>query len=355
MIEHTKDTGVRLGIGMFLIGAASSSPAIEEFQRRGVPVVVLRQKHRYDPFVIPQALRIARDRRVAILESHSYKPAVIAFCLRLITGLPWIAFVHGYTSENWRMALNNRLDRWLMRWADLVVVVSAAQARILEKSKIAKKRIQVIHNAVDPRSFQPWKDGVEFRRVMGVGPDGPLVGVVGRLSPEKGQALFVRAFKKVAREVPNAIAVLIGEGQELKHLQSLVAHCGLQNVVKFAGYLDDMSSIYPALDLVVIPSFSEGLPNVLLEAMLHCKAVVATRVGGIPDVMDGELSRFLVNSGDVGALADGMISALRDPQVCKELGEAGAKHAREKYGPKRRVNQIITLYEKLLAGSGKTG
>ena len=93
----------------------------------------------------------------------------------------------------------------------------------------------------------------------------------------------------------------------------------------------------------------------LLEAMLHCKAVVATRVGAIPDVMQGCLSRFLVNSGDVGALAGGMITALRDPQVCKELGEAGANHARERFDPKRRANQIITLYEELLAGSGKTG
>jgi glycosyltransferase involved in cell wall biosynthesis len=115
-----------------------------------------------------------------------------------------------------------------------------------------------------------------------------------------------------------------------------------------------MSDIYGALDLVVIPSFSEGLPNVLLEAMLHRKAVVATAVGGIPEVVPSIMSSLLVSPGDLGALARGMIRCLRDPALRLTYGELGGDHVRQNFSSARRAQKVVELYRSLApAGSVK--
>lgn len=349
VVEQTKEAGVQFVLGMFLVRTSVFSPAIEEGKRRGVEVALLSQKRRYDPWLILQAWKAVRAHKVTIVQSHGYKPAFLAWCLNHLTGVPWIAFSHGYTSENFRISLYNRLDRWLMRRADRVVVVSEAMAHFFRNHRVPRERIRVIRNAINPADYQLGKDGREFRRTCGVEQEEVLIGVIGRLSPEKGQAVFVRAFQEVARVVPAARAVIVGEGQELERLQSAVKTAGLESRVMFAGYHAEMSEIYSALDLVVIPSLSEGLPNVLLEAMLHRKAVVATRVGGIPEVMQDGYSKFLVQPGDAGVLAEAIIQALRDPALRAELGEAGAKYVREAFGPLQRAEQIVKLYKELLS------
>jgi len=349
LVEQAKDAGVRFVLGMFLVRTAVPSPAIEEGKRRGFEVALLSQKRRYDPWLIRQAWKVVREHSVTIVQSHGYKPAFLAWCLSHLTGVPWVAFSHGYTSENFRIALYNRLDRWLMRRADRVVVVSEAMARFFQDARVSGERIRVIRNAIDPNDYQLGKEGGEFRRDWGAGPGHLLVGVIGRLSPEKGHALFVRSFREVAQVVPAARAVIVGEGQELERLRSAVKTAGLESRVKFAGHHTEISAIYSALDLVVIPSLSEGLPNVLLEAMLHRKAVVATRVGGIPEVMQGGLSKLLVRPGDASELAEAMIEALRNPRLRVELGDAGARHVLDKFSPSRRAKQILELYRETSA------
>src|SRR5438094_5059132 len=291
LIEHAKNMGVRFIVGMFLVPSFTTIPALEEAKRRGFEVRVLSQRFRYDPRLISQAWRVVRERKVNVLQSHGYKSGLLAWCLRQLVGLPWVAFAHGHTSENERVALYNRMDLSLMKRADRVVVVSEATSRVLKRAGVSQERIRVIYNAIEPGDYRQGVDRAEFRRHCGIGPHDLLIGVIGRLSPEKGQAVFIQAFRHVAQEVPEAKAVIVGEGQERPRLQAAVREAGLEDRIKFAGHMADTSPIYASLDLVVIPSLSEGLPNVLLEAMLHRKAVVATAVGGIPEVMRGGLAK----------------------------------------------------------------
>jgi len=348
LVEHAKDKDVRFILGMFLVPSFATTPSIEEAQRRGFEVRILPQRFRYDPWLIRHVWKVVRDHNVTVLQSHGYKPALLAWCLKRLTGLPWIAFAHGYTSENRRVAFYNHLDLWLMKRADRVVVVSEATGRLLQRAGVSRERIRVSYNAIDPNDYCLDAGREEFRRRCGVQPHDLLVGVIGRLSPEKGQEVFVRAFPEVARAVPNAGAVLIGEGQELEKLQAAVKAAGLEGCVKFAGYHAEMSRVYAALDLVVIPSLSEGLPNVLLEAMLHRKPVVATAVGGIPEVMQDGLSKWLVPPGNAQALARAMIEASRNPTMRAELGELGERRVRETFSPSRRAQQIVEVYKELL-------
>jgi glycosyltransferase involved in cell wall biosynthesis len=141
--------------------------------------------------------------------------------------------------------------------------------------------------------------------------------------------------------------VLVGDGLEAERLRTLARRLGLDAHVRFVGYRRDLSSIYAGLDLVVIPSLSEGLPNVLLEALLHRRAVVATRVGAISEVLSDGLGRWLVPPGDVRALADTITMALRDAPGREELGRLGQRLVRERFTPALRVDRVIAVYREL--------
>ena len=348
LIDHTKTRGVSFVVGFFIGRSTEPNPAMDEAARRGYHVVTLRQTRRYDPALIPQAWRIVRERKATVLQSHGYKPATLGWLFKHLTGLPWVAFAHGYTSENRRMAVYNSFDRWLLRRADRVVAVSEATARLLEAAGVPKERIRVIHNAVEISDPTNQVDGSIFRRLCGAEAGDLLVGVIGRLSPEKGQELFLCAFSKVLLQVPRARAVLVGDGQERDRLQSDAKALGIDDRVTFAGFQENMPAVYAALDLVVMPSLSEGLPNVLLEAMAYRKAVVATRVGGVPEVMTEGLSRLLVPSGDAAALAASMTMTLKDPALRAAIARDGERHVRDAFSPERRAQKIHELYQELM-------
>ena len=348
LIEHATDKDMLFVLGMFLMAPLTTSPAIDEARRRRLSLAILFQGHRYDPRPILQALQVVRKHKISILQSHGYKAGVVAWILKRLTGLPWVAFVHGYTAENRRMAMYNRLDRWLMRGADRVIAVSEATKGLLQRGGLPECRLRVVHNGIDLQRRGAGTDGERLRCFWQGEPDNFLIGVIGRFSPEKGQAVFLDAFKIVVQALPRSKAVLVGEGPERSVLEASVRAAGLEKHVQFAGYQTDMSSVYEALDLIVIPSFSEGLPNVLLEAFLHDKAVIATDVGGIPEVMQDGLAKFLVPAGDAKAMADAIVQILRDPLLRTELGEAGARRVREAFSPSQRTKRITDVYNEIL-------
>jgi glycosyltransferase involved in cell wall biosynthesis len=347
LVKEVQKEEIRFLLGMFLVPPTRSTPAIDEAKRRGFQVAVLAQGRRYDPKLISQARAIVQSQGISLLQSHGYKPALLGWCLKHLTGLPWLAFCHGYTSENRRMTFYNRLDTWLLRRADRVIAMSRAMRAWLEVRGVPAHRIMVLHNAVDPADHNCEAEGLQFRELCGVGSEQLLVGVIGRFSPEKGQHQFLKAFRVVAETIPGARAVLVGDGQERATCEKAATAAGLTSRVTFAGYRPDMSEVYAALDLVVIPSLSEGLPNVLLEAMLHRKPVIATAVGGIPEAVPSDLSTLLVPPGDVGALARAMIRCLRDPALRLTYGEVGAEHIRRYFSPERRAAQMVPLYRML--------
>ena len=348
LIEHATYKDMLFVLGMFLMTPLTTSPAIEEARRRELSLAILWQRHRYDPRPILQAMRIVKKHNISILQSHGYKAGVVAWILKRLTGLPWVAFVHGYTAENKRMAMYNRLDRWLVKGADRVIAVSEATKRLLQRGGLPEFRVRVVHNGIDPLRCTEGTEANRLRRCWQSESESFLIGVIGRLSPEKGQAVFLDAFRIVTQALPDIKAVLVGDGPERPVLTASVKAAGLEKCIQFAGYQADMSSVYKALDLVVIPSLSEGLPNVLLEAFIHGKAVVATDVGGIPEVMQDGLARFLVPAGDAKAMADAIIQLLRDPLLRTATAEAGAGRVREAFSTSQRTKRITDVYNEIL-------
>ncbi|MDQ6735953.1 MAG: glycosyltransferase [Nitrospirota bacterium] len=349
LIEHAKD--VRFVLGMFLLKGHQPTRAVTEAVRRGFHVELLTQAGRYDAGLLIRTAKIIRTHHPTVIQSHGYKSALVAWICGGLYRVPWLAFSHGYTSENRRINLYNRLDAWVLRRADAVVAMSRAMADQLAAGGVPVNRIHVIHNAIDPAEDSVGGSGSRWRRRWGISADEVVLGVIGRLSPEKGQQIFLEAFQGVVARAPNRRAVLVGDGPEKERLVQLVRRLGLANHVLFTGHDSHIEELYPALDLVVIPSLSEGLPNVLLEALLYGKPIIAAEVGGIPEILKPAGAGWLVPPGDARALEAAMLDALKDGERRASSGLAGWEYVRQHCGPQRRVEAVRRLYHQILEAS----
>jgi glycosyltransferase involved in cell wall biosynthesis len=171
----------------------------------------------------------------------------------------------------------------------------------------------------------------------------PVVSVIGRLSPEKGQDVFLEACRLAAQKDCEFVGVLVGEGPWEHELRARAKAMGLESRVRFVGHRQDVASVYAASDVIVIPSRSEGLPNVLLEAMASGKPVVATRVGGIPEVLSDEINGRLIPPEDPVRLGDVIAALLADRQLTCALGERARADARS-FSPQARAERILSVY-----------
>jgi len=318
-----------------------------ECRRRSIRVEVVRERYRYDVSLVSRTLRLARVLRPHLVQTHGYKADLLGFAIRRSLGIPWVAFNHGPTDEGTRMRLYLALDSVLLRRADQVVAVSEARRTAMVRTGCPPARLVTIHNAVEiPQMGQV---GVsQVRHELGLPSDGPVLAVVGRLSPEKGQGYFVDAMAEVSRAVPGVRGLIVGEGPEEGRLRGRVAALGMQNVIHFLGYRRDMDRIYPGIDVLVLPSLSEGLPNVVLEAMAHGRPVIGTRVGGVPEVVDDGVTGLVVAPQDASALARAMLTLLRDPARCAAMGRAARERINRNFSPGARAERILTLYEDML-------
>jgi glycosyltransferase involved in cell wall biosynthesis len=328
---------------------------IQEARRRKLNLMLLDQRTMIDPHLIFEARKIVLEQGIDLIQTHGYKSHLIGFFLRLFCRSPWIAFAHGYTYGNWKMRLYNRMDLLLLRFADRVVAVSDATRRLLERNGVPAEKIELIYNAIDPDDAGSQADAAEVRRRHGLAPDQKVIGVIGRFNPEKGQGIFLKAMKKVVQHCPEVKALLIGDGPDQTELERYCREYGLRDRVVFTGYQENISDYYQILDLLVLPSLSEGLPNTVLEAMSFAVPVVATSVGGVPEVIEKE-NGVLVPPNDPEALAKGMIELLQNESLRKTIGSKGRTSLHPRFAPDHRVEKIIALYhELLLSRSGENG
>ncbi len=313
----------------------------------GARLVTIRQKKAFDPAIVEQCLRVIRENNLQILQSHGYKSHVLCWLLRRKTGLPWVAFVHGWTAENLKIRFYAAVELIMTMLADEVVAVSeSVRSRLLPP---ARSRCVVIPNAVEQtETANGQSDGRDVRRGLGLQENDILAGVIGRLSPEKGQSVFLRALAAARKKDPRLKGLLVGGGQEKERLQAEAEALGLKEHCFFTGHVQGMAPYYRAMDIQVMPSFSEGMPNAALEGMLFGLPLLATNVGGIPEVVLDGATGLLVNAGDENALASGMLKLAEDSRLRASLGNSGRERVMAYFDPKVRAKRILTLYHNLL-------
>jgi glycosyltransferase involved in cell wall biosynthesis len=302
-------------------------------------VVTIRDRFPGDPRVLTQLLHSARAADVDVVQTHGYKPNVVASILARRFGRPWIAFLHGETYENPKIRLYYRLERLAVRRAARVVVVSHAMAIRAIRMGIPAAKLRVIHNAclVEAERASRPRDGVG------------VVGIVGRLSPEKGVDVGLQVHAAVRRRIPGAALVIAGEGAERQRLEAQARRLGVADSVTWLGYRDELDEVYRNMAVLLMPSRSEGLPNVALEAFAHGVPVVAAAVGGLPEVIAHARNGYLVAPGDTTAMAEHVVSLLGDGALRDRLGAHGREQMERTFSLRERRAALSALYDEVRA------
>jgi len=323
---------------------------IDRARDSGIATVVLPCCSSFDPGVVASLARVLRERNVSLLVSHGYKSNVIGRLACWLLRLPKLAVSRGWTGENIKIRLYEKLDRRFLGLADAVVAVSRGQRDKILACGVRPDKVLVIHNAIDPAFASPTSPQTSERRRLGIPRDALCFGTAGRLSPEKNHEGFIRAASLVLRERPDTHFVIWGEGVLKPTLEGLVRELGLEDRLHLAGFVANVRSHFHELDVFVLPSHTEGLSNVLLEACAASRPAVATEVGGNPEVVIHGETGLLAPAANSQALAQAMLDLAADPHRREAMGAAGRARVEAEFTFEAQTRQYLCLYDRLLTG-----
>jgi len=265
--------------------------------------------------------------RPHVVHTHGYRPDVLDAGVARRRGIPTVTTVHGLTGGDWKNRLYEYLQRRAFRRFDAVVAVSRPLAAHLGRSGVAPERLHVVQNAFAPPDNPCARDAA--RRRLGVPAASFLIGWVGRLSHEKGADVLLHAMPALRQR--DAVAVIVGDGPERASLEGRAAALGVGDRVLWKGVVEDMGRLFSAFDAFVLSSRTEGTPIVLFEAMSAAVPIVATRVGGVPDVVT-DREALLVAPENPAALARAIESVMLDAGSARARAVAARTRLDQDFG-----------------------
>src|SRR5579862_2346370 len=324
---------------------------IEAAQRANIAVERIPERFVFDMQVVSRLRKLVKRFNPDLIQTHASKSHFLLRCSGVAKNQPWIAFHHGYTNTDFRSPIYNSLDRWSLRAPDRIVTVSLATKGQLLRHGVPGERITVVHNAVQGqlrRTIQSDASTLRRKKIeVGVSPDEKLILCVGRLSREKAQFDLVSAIVHLRKLRPElAVRVMIiGDGPERERIQQAIQTGGLAAIVTLTGHLKDVTPYYAAADVLAIPSLSEGSPNALLEAMAFGVPVVATEVGGIPEIVTNGETALLVPALDPLAMAAALERLISEPATAANLAAQARKKVETEYSPEWRAKSLIGIYD----------
>ena len=313
----------------------------------GVPVWILHKRGKWDLTVLLRLRRVVREFRPDIL--HTWLPTAntLGRVTGILCGVP-ACIAAERAADTWKGWLRRRLDRVLERRTARIICNADAVRRFLtERIGLHAEKICVIRNGLDLDEFDK-AAAVELPPPLPKPPEGPLLGSVGRLEPQKGMTFLIEAFKRLPASPANAHLWIVGQGPEEQRLRRQAADAGLEKRVHFLGLRKDVPALMARFCLFVLPSLWEGLPNAVLEAMAARRAVVATRVDGTPEAVVENETGLLVPPRDPEALAEAMTALLRDETRRARFGEAGRRRVEEVFDMGNMIARTQDLYREVL-------
>jgi glycosyltransferase involved in cell wall biosynthesis len=318
--------GHEVHVAALIGGGGDYGPVLDPLHEAGVPTHVLSIR----PHTVLRERSFIRSicdkHKIRIVHTHGYRPDIVDAGVARRMGLATVSTEHGMSKMGGRTRIYEWLQMRLFRKFDAVVAVSQPIAKVLERSGVDPSRIHVIPNAWG--GAVDFLDRAEARAALQLAPDGPVIGWVGRLIRAKGADVFLRALAEI-RDIPFH-AALIGDGPERAALERLSAELGLAASVRFYGAIPDARRCFRAFDVFALSSRTEGTPIVLFEAMAAAVPVVATAVGGVPDVVTLTES-ILTPPDDARSLANALKHALRNLEDANHRARKALQWLQEEY------------------------
>ena len=324
-------------------------------QDMGSPLISVPDRGPLDRSVLRSMLELCKYYDVRIWHGHDYKSNLLGVLLRPFWNLKLVTTVHGWVKHTSRTPLYYAVDRWSLPLFHHVICVSHDLVQRVGQLGVPEARLSLIENAIDEQAFtrQDRPGNAALRRDLGVPPKRLVVGAVGRLSPEKAFNHLIHAAHELIGGGLDLELWIAGDGDARADLEQLIEHLGLQDRVRLLGFRRDMVELYEAMDVFVLSSLREGLPNVLLEAMAMRVPVVATRVGGVERLVRDGQTGLLCAAGNTRVLAATMKRLLTDPGLQSSLASGGRALVEREYSFTGRMEKVKAIYDRVLGSTAR--
>jgi glycosyltransferase involved in cell wall biosynthesis len=326
-------------------GFADLKRKAEKYQ---APLIPIPDRGPWDWRVVTELLKICKREKVAVWHGHDYKTNALGILLKRVWPMRLVTTVHGWVHHTNRTPLYYKVDRLCLPRYERVICVSEDLFDECQANKVRPDRCVLLENAIDTVEYARRRSSLETKAKLGIPTDSFLLGGVGRLEAEKAFDLVLHAAKDLVDRGTNARVVIIGEGGDRSRLEALARDLGIADRVSLPGWQSDVKDYYEAMDLFVLSSLREGLPNVLLEAMAMEVPCVATRIAGIPRLIQDGRSGRLVSAGDKDALSAAVRELATDVDLRDRFRKAGRRTVETRYSFPVRMTKLAAIYDELL-------
>lgn len=323
----------------------------EEIERDGIEVICLNKLgHRFDWSIVKDICRLIKERNIKVVRTHQYHANLYGRFAAHKAGVPCVvASIHNtYTRDK---KFHRRLiNRFLACYTDRIVAVSGnVRDDILRYDHVPQDKVKVIHNGVDIDIFSK-QDGKVRRSEFGIPEDAVVIGTVGRLAEAKGQRYLLEALAILKDKFPMIRLLIAGDGPLRKELEVYAETLGIKQNVLFLGMRRDIPALLSAMDIFVLPSLWEGLPNALLEAMAGSRPIVATDIASFREIIDAKDVGLLIPPGDSAALAEAIRVLLEERSLREIMGRNAKQRCLSLFDIKTVVSTYTGLFENILRG-----
>jgi glycosyltransferase involved in cell wall biosynthesis len=300
--------------------------------------------------VFTQLLAVCRRERVAIWHGHDYKTNALGLLLRRFWPMRLVTTVHGWgVKHTRRTTLYYAIDRRCLPHYEVVIAVSSDLHQSCLEYGVPAERCILVENGIDTEQFARTQDREHAKARFGVPRGRLLIGAIGRLSEEKGFDRLIRAADRLIASGAEVELRIAGDGNQASGLHELIRSLGQEDRIRLIGFQSDTRPFFEAMDIFALSSLREGLPNVVLEAMAMEVAVVATRIAGVPRLVEHEENGMLVDVRDAEQLASTLARLAADGRLRARLGKAGRRTVESRYSFEQRMERIREIYDGLLA------
>ena len=325
-----------------------------EIRDLGILVKVFPEKLWSSARLFRELFREFKQSNVHVVHTHKYKDMILAAPAAKLGGVPHVVrTVHGLREpfegmEAMKMHLYETIERTVLRYCvdSIIGVSSQIERKYTAEGGVA--RVTCIRNGIDLEGKLVQTDRWRTRKDLGVDTGTCLIGTVGRLTPVKGIPYLLQAVRILLRQGANVRVLVVGDGSIRSDLMSQTHDLGISENVVFLGHREDTDELLQTLDIFVLPSLSEGIPMALLEAMAASQAVVASRVGGIPEIVEDGLEGFLVEPMDVDGLAERCRRLIESPDAARKMGEQARKRVERDFSATAMADRVASVYRELL-------
>lgn len=326
----------------------------KEIDALGIPVRVFPENRWGSGKIFLELVRAFKKSTIQIIHTHKYKDTILAAPAAKLCGIPHVVrTVHGLREpfkgfQDLKMSLYKSMEHSVHRYCVDSIIGVSSQIERKYKAEEECSRVTCIRNGIDLGEESVQADRWRTRKDVGVDLATCLIGTIGRLTPVKGIPYLLQAARTLLLQGAKVKVLIVGDGNIKPDLMTQARDMGISEHVVFLGHREDTKELVQAMDIFVLPSLSEGIPMALLEAMAASRSVVASRVGGVPEIIEDGVEGFLVEPMDVNGLTEKCMRLIQSPEMAQKMGEMARARVEHDFSAENMAHRVAVLYGELI-------